>query len=65
MPYTGGSDAGQDRPEVKGPPSGRSICVYLGGNLGREQRYIDEADALGRPWRPNASGWCTAARAPD
>ena len=31
---------GEDRPELAGPPSGRSICVYLGGNLGREQRYI-------------------------
>ena len=30
-----------------GPPSGKHICVYLGGNLGREQRYIDEATALG------------------
>ena len=39
---------GEDRPELAGPPSGRSICVYLGGNLGREQRYIDEAGALGR-----------------
>ena len=31
-----------------GPPSGKHICVYLGGNLGREQRYIDEATALGQ-----------------
>ena len=40
------------------PPAGRGplqhdsvpnrICVYLGGNLGRERRYIDEAQALGR-----------------
>ncbi len=29
-------------------PSGKSICVYLAGNRGSEQRYIDEADALGR-----------------
>ena len=29
------------------PSSGKHICVYLGGNLGREQRYIDEASALG------------------
>ena len=48
MPDAGASDVGEDRPELAGPPSGRSICVYLGGNLGREQRYIDEADALGR-----------------
>lgn len=26
----------------------KRICVYLGGNLGREQRYIDEAQTLGR-----------------
>ena len=40
------------------PPAGRGllhhdsmpnrICVYLGGNLGRERRYVDEAQALGR-----------------
>ena len=30
------------------PPSGKQICVYLGGNLGQEQRYVEEADALGR-----------------
>ena len=29
------------------PPSGKHVCVYLGGNLGRDQRYIDEATALG------------------
>lgn len=34
--------------ERPGPPSGKHVCVYLGGNIGREQRYIDEADALGR-----------------
>ena len=26
----------------------KRICVYLGGNLGRERRYVDEAQALGR-----------------
>ena len=41
-------DAGENQAEPAGPPSGKHICVYLGGNLGREQRYIDEADALGR-----------------
>ena len=40
--------AGENPAEPDGPPSGKNICVYLGGNLGREQRYIDEADALGR-----------------
>ena len=33
---------------AQGPPSGKHICVYLGGNLGREQRYIEEAEGLGR-----------------
>ncbi len=28
--------------------SGHHVCVYLGGNLGREERYMEEADALGR-----------------
>ena len=41
-------DAGENHAEPSAPPSGKHICVYLGGNLGREQRYIDEADALGR-----------------
>ena len=31
------------------PPScAHHVCVYLGGNVGREQRYAEEADALGR-----------------
>lgn len=42
------SEAGGRQTEQSGPPTGKHICVYLGGNLGREQRYIDEADALGR-----------------
>ncbi len=29
-------------------PDAKRICVYLGGNRGREQRYIDEARTLGR-----------------
>ena len=40
-------ETGGDR-STAGLPSGRNVCVYLGGNLGREQRYVDEADALGR-----------------
>ena len=48
MPNAGTSEAGESRGESEGPPSGKNICVYLGGNLGREQRYIAEADALGR-----------------
>lgn len=31
-----------------GPPSGKNICIFLGGNPGRQRRYIDEAAALGR-----------------
>ena len=48
MPNARASAAGENPAEPDGPPSGKNICVYLGGNLGREQRYIDEADALGR-----------------
>ena len=48
MPETGTSNASNSGLETAGPPSGKNVCVYLGGNLGREQRYIDEADALGR-----------------
>ncbi len=29
------------------PSDGHHVCVYLGGNIGREQRYVDEAAALG------------------
>ena len=46
-PHNGDLEPGADRATVE-PSSGKHICVYLGGNLGREQRYIDEADALGR-----------------
>lgn len=42
------SEAGVRQTEQGGPPTGKHVCVYLGGNLGREQHYIDEADALGR-----------------
>ena len=34
--------------ELAGPPSGKHVCVYLGGRRGRDQRFVDEADALGR-----------------
>ena len=43
-----GNERAQGDGAAAGPPSGKNICVYLGGNLGREQRYLDEADALGR-----------------
>ena len=48
MTDDGTFDADGEQAEPATPPSGKHICVYLGGNLGREQRYIDEADALGR-----------------
>ncbi len=48
MPNARALAAGENPAEPDGPPSGKNICVYLGGNLGREQRYIDEAEALGR-----------------
>lgn len=32
----------------EGPPRGKHICVYLGGNLGAERRFVEEAEALGR-----------------
>ena len=34
--------------EPTGPSSGKSICVFLGGNPGHQRRYSDEAAALGR-----------------
>ena len=40
-----------------GPPvDAKRICVYLGGNLGREQRYIDEARTLGRLLAADGTG---------
>lgn len=48
MSNIGNRETGGDRDATAEPPGGKHICVYLGGNLGREQRYIDEADALGR-----------------
>ena len=48
MSNIGNRETGDDRDATAEPRGGKHICVYLGGNLGREQRYIDEADALGR-----------------
>ncbi|MCE2539427.1 MAG: TIGR00730 family Rossman fold protein [Acidobacteria bacterium] len=48
MSNIGNRETDDDRGAAAEPPGGKHICVYLGGNLGREQRYIDEADALGR-----------------
>ena len=48
MSNSGNRETSDDRDATAEPPGGKHICVYLGGNLGREQRYIDEADALGR-----------------
>ena len=38
------------------PVDAKRICVYLGGNLGREQRYIDEARTLGRLLAADGTG---------
>ncbi len=43
-----GSEVDRGPAAPTGPASGRHICVYLGGNLGREERYIDETKTLGR-----------------
>ena len=49
MPETAGPKPGANRgTPATGPRGGKSVCVYLGGNLGSEQRYAHEADALGR-----------------
>ena len=48
MSNTGNRETAGARGAAAEPPGGKHICVYLGGNLGGEQRYIDEADALGR-----------------
>ena len=48
MSNTGNRETGGAGGAAAEPPGGKHICVYLGGNLGREQRYVDEADALGR-----------------
>ena len=45
-----------EKPASAGPPTGKHICVYLGGNLGSEQRYIDAADALGRQMAADGIG---------
>ncbi len=42
------SPAGALNPDPGTPDPTKYICVYLGGNLGRQQRYIDEAETLGR-----------------
>ena len=44
---TDGNHEAAGNPTPVEPPSGKYVCVYLGGNLGRDQRYIDEATALG------------------
>ena len=44
---TDGNHEAAGNPTPVEPTSGKYVCVYLGGNLGRDQRYIDEATALG------------------
>ena len=48
MSDVGRHESGDNGTSAPEPSSGKHVCVYLGGNRGREQRYIDEADALGR-----------------
>ena len=56
MPSSGtpGGQANRDAPGAA--VDAKRICVYLGGNLGREQRYIDEAQTLGRLMAANGIG---------
>ena len=48
MPPDGPPTRDTERAAPEVPAAAKHICVYLGGNLGREQRYIDEARTLGR-----------------
>ena len=45
----GGASQPDARPEGAEAPAGmKHICVYLGGQVGYEKRYIEEAETLGR-----------------
>ena len=45
----GGAAHPDSRPEGAEAPDGmKHICVYLGGQVGCEKRYVDEAETLGR-----------------
>lgn len=37
-----------DRAGIEPPGDMKHICVYLGGHVGYEKRYVDEAETLGR-----------------
>ena len=48
MPAAAKPETGDSRAAPStGPRSGKSICVYLAGNLGSDELYRDEADTLG------------------
>ena len=47
------ADGGASNPDARrqgaeAPPGMKHICVYLGGQVGYEKRYIEEAETLGR-----------------
>ncbi|MDE2905347.1 MAG: TIGR00730 family Rossman fold protein [Acidobacteriota bacterium] len=47
------ADGGASNPDARSrgaeaPPGMKHICVYLGGQVGYEKRYIEEAETLGR-----------------
>ena len=47
------ADGGESQPDARragaeAPPGMKHICVYLGGQVGYEKRYIEEAETLGR-----------------
>ena len=42
------SPAGTSTPNTGATDPTKYICVYLGGNLARNQRYLDETETLGR-----------------
>ena len=45
----GGASHRDARPEGAEAPAGmKHICVYLGGQVGYEKRYVEEAETLGR-----------------
>ena len=47
------ADGGASNPDARrqgaeAPPGMKHICVYLGGQVGYEKRYVEEAETLGR-----------------
>ncbi len=44
----GASNPDARRQRAEAPPGMKHICVYLGGQVGYEKRYVEEAETLGR-----------------